>query len=499
MLVRSDGGAQMGIGHVMRCLALAQAWQDGGGKVFWAMAAPPAGLADRVRREGIELTALAVPPGSPDDAGQTIDLARQCGARWVVVDGYHFGGAYQRAIKEAGLRMLAIDDYGHAEHYWADLVLNQNLHAEESLYGRREPATRLLMGPRYVLLRREFAPWVNWERTIPVVASKILVAFGGSDPPNASLGVIEAFSHLSSAGGEFGDLAATVVVGPSNPHGEQLAAAAARAPFPVRILSNVADMARLIAEADVALGGGGSANWEHAFLGLPTLMIVLAANQQPVAQRLDAMEVSENLGDYAKLDSRAIAARLGGLLLDRPRRESMSRKGRELIDGEGSARVRMHLTGSSVRLRKVREQDSRLLWQWANDPETRARSFSTDPIPWQSHVSWFSGKLNDPNCHLFIAVDDADQPVGQVRLDLAEGNGVISVGVASQRRGAGYGTAMIAAAIAEVSGRFPVRQIHAYIKPDNAASVRAFEKAGFRLAGTQPIAGCEAMDLIWSP
>src|SRR5262249_50630857 len=129
---------------------------------------------------------LAVEPGSLGDSQTLADLARQWGADRLVIDGYQFGGGYQRSLKEAGLWVLVVDDYGHADHYCADGVLNQNLHAREGLYGHREPGVRLLLGVRYALLRREFTRWRGWERSIPAEAGKLLVTLGGSDPENVT-------------------------------------------------------------------------------------------------------------------------------------------------------------------------------------------------------------------------------------------------------------------------------------------------------------------------
>src|SRR5215216_4793334 len=159
LLIRADASAQIGTGHIMRCLALAQAWQAQGGAVTFAtMKTLPDALQTRLQNEHIVLHLLDTKPGSADDAAQTAALAASLGAA-VVVDGYHFGGDYQYTLKSAGLKLLFIDDNVHADHYYADFVLNQNIYANEAMYANREPRTILLLGPRYVLLRLEFWRW----------------------------------------------------------------------------------------------------------------------------------------------------------------------------------------------------------------------------------------------------------------------------------------------------------------------------------------------------
>src|SRR5206468_95107 len=178
LIVRADATAAIGHGHVMRCLALAQAWQDRGGECVFAMTEPIPGIKARLCAEGFEVIPLTVMPGRSEDAAQLAELARFRDASWVVVDGYEFRAEYHRALKSAAVRLLVIDDSGHAGSYCSDLVLDQNAGTRESLYDRRAPYTELLLGSRYAMLRREFRRWPEWKREIPPIARKILIAMG---------------------------------------------------------------------------------------------------------------------------------------------------------------------------------------------------------------------------------------------------------------------------------------------------------------------------------
>lgn len=146
VVFRVDASTQIGTGHVMRCLALAQPRQDTQGQPIFIMANPIPALEERLKSEGMKVVHLAAEPGSLADAQETAALAHQFEANWVVVDGYQFGSEYQKTIKISGLSLLFIDDYGHAEHYYADFVLNQNISADEQWYQHREPCTKLLLG-----------------------------------------------------------------------------------------------------------------------------------------------------------------------------------------------------------------------------------------------------------------------------------------------------------------------------------------------------------------
>ena len=142
-----------------------------------------------------------------------------------------------------------------------------------------------------------------------------------------------------------------------------------------------------------------------------------------------------------------------------------------------------------VKLRAVRAEDSELIWQWANDPATRSASFSSEPIPWESHCKWFVAKLLDPGCLFFIILSPDDIPIGQIRYELAGREAVISVSLAVDQRSKGYGSQAIQLASEGIFSRTEVAIIHAYIKPGNLSSIQAFTRAGFLDSGVVEVRG----------
>ncbi len=489
LLIRVDAGKRMGTGHFMRCLALAQAWLEAGGKVVFVCGESLEFLKDRLRVEELEVNFLSTTPGSNEDAIQTAELAQELKASWVVVDGYHFSAEYQRAIKQHDLRLLFIDDNGHCDHYYADIVLNQNVHASPELYASREPYTRCLLGTQYVLLRREFWGWADWTRTIPEVARKILVTLGGSDPENVTMKVITAVEQV-----ELDGLEATVVIGGGNPYKDQLQLAAQGSKIPIHIESNTTRMPELMAWADVAVSSGGSTCWELAFMGLPHLILVVADNQVPIARELDKLGIARCLGWYSTVLPEDIASHLEELLPKMKVRSEMSGYGRQLVDGKGAKRVVKNFLDFTLTLRPVRREDCALLWKWANDPTVREVSFSLDPIPWEKHVYWFESKLADPLCLIFIGVSQNDEPIGQVRFELSDNDKAeIHVVIDESYRGQGYGSKLIDLAVTELFRNTSVQSVNAFVKSTNHASMRAFEKAGFKKIGAVTIKRCESL------
>ena len=334
LLIRTDADVRLGTGHFMRCLALAQAWQDVGGVAAFLMSSCARVFEERLQSGGMEVHHLSSWAGSVDDAKQITAIARQVGASWAVVDGYHFDSEYQRVIKDSGLHLLLIDDMGYGEHYWADIVLNQNSHAHQSFYENKEPYTRLLLGTRYALLRRDFLRWQGWKREILGVAHRVLVTLGGGDPENVTLKVIQALNQIKTS-----ELEVKVVVGPSNPHMASLKEAVHRSPFTVHRLSSVTDMPGLMAWADIAVTAGGSTCWELAYMGLPALVVVLAENQTGIAEGLNEAGAVVNLGRHDEVSIEHLVEPLSDLFRSPGRSRRMSQIGRSLVDGMGAGRV----------------------------------------------------------------------------------------------------------------------------------------------------------------
>lgn len=278
LVIRADASVDIGTGHLMRMLALAQAYADSGGAVTFVVAESPALLLQRLESEGFRARQILARPGALEDAVATAAVASEVRALWIAVDGYQFGAEYQALLKDLGFRVLFVDDYGHASHYYADLVLNQNIHADESWYTAREPHTRLLLGLEYVLLRKEFWPWRGWTRPKRARLSRVLVTLGGSDPTNMTARVLESLDRVPGADG----LEVTVAIGAGNPHREVLDRFVVRFGARIHFLRNVLSMPELMAWADLAITGAGSTLWEIVFMQLPAIALATAANQEPV-------------------------------------------------------------------------------------------------------------------------------------------------------------------------------------------------------------------------
>jgi UDP-2,4-diacetamido-2,4,6-trideoxy-beta-L-altropyranose hydrolase len=489
LIVRADANPYIGTGHIMRCLALAQAWQARGGEAAFVTACNSDGLRQRLSNEGFELTLLERQYPDPADWALTSKVLAAHPGAWVALDGYHFYPSYQLHIKNVHHPLLVIDDTANLDHYYADVLLNQNIHAGQLDYSC-EPYTRLLLGTRYALLRREFWAWRGWQREIPEVARKVLVTLGGGDYDKVTLKVMKALQRV-----DVDELEVMVVVGATNPHFHELALAALISRFVVRIVRDTTNMPELMAWADVSVSAGGITSWEMAFMGLPGLVIALADNQRLVAESLEAEGAAKSLGWHEDFASDEVSKILSELLKDPDKREDMARMCRKLVDGRGVDRITRLLGNNEIRLRPVREDDCQLLWEWANDPDVRAASFSTELITWEQHIKWFKLKIEDPDCLILIAMDSKGSPIGQARFERKGDEAQISISVGKEFRDRGYGSHIIELASKKVFEVLGIHKIDCYIKIGNKLSQSAFRNAGYKEIGLKTIKGHPAIHL----
>jgi RimJ/RimL family protein N-acetyltransferase len=309
------------------------------------------------------------------------------------------------------------------------------------------------------------------------VARKVLVTMGGSDPDNMTLLVMHALQQLATK-----DLDVVVLAGGSNPHYSTLQEAAHTASYAVHLRQNVRDMPELMAWADLCIGAAGSTSWERCLLGLPSLLVVLADNQQLIAEHLHVQGIATNLGRTGAVSAAELARAIAQLAHDADTRAEMMRRGQALVDGRGAERVVMHMRCHALKLRSVSQDDCRLIWEWANDPAARAASFSSAPIPWDEHVRWFAGKMQSQQCVMYLVVDEHARALGQVRFDIEAHDATISISLAPEARGYGCGPGALRLSTQQIFASSSLKHIHAFVKQENEASFRTFLRAGFTMA-----------------
>lgn len=327
---RVDADSKMGAGHFMRCLSLAEACRERGGEPVFFTAALTEGMLDRVREPGYDL--VQIEPDAPDLGVRAVGAWASANKRsWVVLDGYHFNGAYQLAVVQAGARLMVIDDYVRLPRYHAELMLDQNLGSEDRRYPVA-PTCRVLLGPKYALLAPGFVKAEVDGRTYPESARRLLVTLGAADPVDATSLVLSA---LGSA--DLGDVEVTVVIGGVNQRGPKVREFSERSGY--RVVEDATDMPSLMSDADVVIAAAGSTTWEACRMALPAILITVADNQRDIAAALSDAGVSINLGWHEDVTGDALRRAVTRLVNGRTERERLGTAGRKLVDGRGAARV----------------------------------------------------------------------------------------------------------------------------------------------------------------
>ena len=346
--IRVDASVQIGTGHFMRCLTLADALKQQGAEIRFVSHRMPEQLREMLDAKGYEVALLNNSPSegitdklphSPligssqaQDATETIQVLSDQTWDWLVVDHYALDAEWESAMRPEVGKIMVIDDLADRPHD-CDLLLDQNQYEglERRYDGLVPDHCERLLGPRYALLRPEFAAARKTLRHRDGRVRRIFVFFGGSDLSNETAKALEAIRLMNRS-----DIAVDVVVGASNPKGDQIREICQRMPNTCFHLQ-VGNMAELMALADLAIGAGGTTTWERCCLGLPTLALVLADNQREVVEAMSAAGAMKNVGWHADVTSSGLAEALRMALASPDYLNAMSERSLAIMGGRDAA------------------------------------------------------------------------------------------------------------------------------------------------------------------
>lgn len=330
LFIRTDAGPQLGTGHFMRMLAVAEAWSELGGNVSFG-GTIPSKLAQRATSMGATVVA---PHEDMADVAWTVAAAQQAQASVVVADGYHFPVEFQTEMRRAGLALMVVDDNGENRRYDARWILNVNLHADEVMYQDKSADCECLLGTRYALIRKAIREGSGI--TEKPASRRLLITMGGADPADVTGKLLLELERRGSAACD-----STVLVGAANPRWSTYQA---RVLPRTQLLFDVADVTPVMRSSSVALVAAGGTIWELALLGVPSVTVSVADNQVQLARELHRRGAALSAGDV-RGDGHASTwlDMAESLLDDEAQRTSLVSHARELVDGLGAVRVVQHL------------------------------------------------------------------------------------------------------------------------------------------------------------
>lgn len=332
---RVDASVPIGVGHVVRCLTLAQELRRRSSEVLFITQGFDGPGPELIKAAGFAMARIEAPDWETDADRTLAVLKERAPFGWLVVDHYGLDRKWEEQIRSQARRLMVIDDLADRPHQ-CEVLLDQNL--LQSLPNRYDPflpvACKRLLGPHYALIGDAFLQ----VRTDLVprkgkAVERVLVSYGGTDPFNATVRALEALRILQPRAFQI-----EVVIGESNPHRAQVARLCQELPT-ARLIVQEEKMAQLLARCDLALGAAGSSTWERLCLGLPTLTLSLTPSQEEIALAVQGLGAADHMGKFNELPAERIAEKVNHLLGDGPRRTEMEEKGMALVDGQGARRV----------------------------------------------------------------------------------------------------------------------------------------------------------------
>jgi UDP-2,4-diacetamido-2,4,6-trideoxy-beta-L-altropyranose hydrolase len=351
--IRTDASSQIGTGHFMRCLTLAEALKQHGVQIRFISRELPVYLRDMLAEKDMDFTLLAdnaqaspiddlahsawLGKSQAQDAQDSIQALADKAWDWLIVDHYALDMRWENALRKTAKQIMVIDDIADRQHD-CDVLLDQNFYADmQTRYSGKVPAhCQLLLGPRYALLREEFRHLREQIKPRTGAVKRILVFFGGVDADNYTGLAIKALAEI-----QLEEVLVDVVIGAQHPCRTEIETSCNAHRFICHVQTD--KMAELMAAADLAIGAGGSASWERCCFGLPALLVALAENQIEIAKALDSIGACIYIGAKDTVNALTIQQELIKLL-DIPNQiENISKKACTLVDGIGVSRINQAL------------------------------------------------------------------------------------------------------------------------------------------------------------
>lgn len=510
ILFRCDGGPGIGVGHVVRCVALAEEAVARGHEVAFSGGISGDFLGPLLAGLGPGATVLGPPP---DARAETL-AALASGYDVLHVDHYEVDAAVLDALGPGPLRRAGTEPEGARPLLSnvsdgcfgarpADLAVDPTPGAE----GTPAPAatTWSLRGGRFTPIRQAI---LHSRRDLDLPAAgptpgpeggplRVLVVMGGTDPQTCAPLVVDALAGTGL------DLDVTAIATPATEAGLR-GRQDSWPPGRLTVTLPVADLPERMAAADLVVTASGTSLWELCALRTPMAAVAVVDNQRAGYDLVVDAGAAVGLGGPADLLGSEPAAALRAVLEDPAARVALVGHAARLVDGLGTWRVvsaweAIHAgaapprDGAAVRARPAVLTDAETLWVWRNDPATRANSRSSEEVPWENHLAWLESSLTRDDRLLLVADDDSG-PVGTVRWDHEGGDEwEVSITVAPERRGQGLAGPLLAAG--ELALAAWARRRHAQegqegtrrgctaylaaVHASNAASRRLFLSSGY--------------------
>lgn len=477
----TEGGGNIGLGHIARCDAIYQAFEDIG-----------------IPAEFVINGDKSVPDLLKGRKFHVFDWLKEqeklfgiiSGSEVVMIDSYLADISLYKSLAGKVEKAVFLDDNMRID-YPAGIIINGTVFSEEFNYARKAENTYLL-GTKYTPLREYF-------REMPVKSineniSDITVIMGGYDTRELTPKITGMLKQ------EFPGIRKSIIAGKWCKNIDMIKQSADN--MTEVIVDPAADkLKNALLNTDVAITAAGQSLYEFACAGVPAITVMVADNQLNNVRGWKKAGFIEDAGSYR--DESLLRKIKAGVqkLSSKFIRTERSRIGQKYVDGKGALRIALYCSGnhfeSNLTLRKVSPDDVLNVYELANDSEVRRYSFNTDGIDINAHKKWFSEKLRDTNCVFFIA-EIGNKFIGQVRFDIKDSEAVIGISILGKYRGIGSGGVVLGKSIKALKKENPaIRIIKAFVKEENTGSAKLFEGHGFDYMGKLKVSGSDSLEYAY--
>lgn len=334
----NGGGAGIGLGHLMRCLSLADELKKQGAEVYFVSKNYQKGT-DLLKSRGYNVKTIVPEAFDDKDLKQSIPLLKY--ASLIITDSYEIGTNYLQSLKKLQIPIATFDDlYGNPNITTipSDIIINPNPYAEKSDYKNKAPKKAiLLLGNKYTTLREEFIKIAKRKRILNRETKRVLITMGGEDKDNNTKKAIQTIELLSN------NLEIIVILGAANQHKEELESYIRGLKHKYIIKQNVTNLSEYMLKSDITITAAGSTVWELCATGTPFIVIQIADNQEGIIDYIKTNKIGLAVNNISKQGLEELLKQLQILIKDFKLRKQLSTKAKKIIDGKGAQRLAKEL------------------------------------------------------------------------------------------------------------------------------------------------------------
>lgn len=471
----TEGKEDIGFGHVTRCLGISRAFEEKNIETLLIINGDNS-ILNLLKKENYKIIDWI------KDEGKLLNIIKKDDI--VFIDSYLANKFFYEKISKLVKQVIYIDDNNRLP-YPKGIVLNGNIYAASLSYPKKKDQIYLL-GPKYAPIREEF--WDSSSKEINKKVKNILITFGGDDKRNLTPKVLSVLQK------NYPDLFFRVIIGNGF-----------KSKSKVKILKtnkseliidpNPTQIKELMLKSDMAISASGQTTLELLRLRIPTVIIVVADNQENIASFLSKKNLVEYCGNWREKLLLNKLNKKFKKLESYETRKRMSELQQNIVDGQGARRIVDFLVKVVIRKANMKDIDSVL--KISNQTEVRKSSFYSGKISIKNHKKWFKNKLKDKN-YIFFVTEISNQIAGQVRAEIVKEKALISISVSDIFRNQKIGYNMVTYLLKYLKLNKPsIKRVVSEIKVENLGSINFFESLGFKYSREINVGNNNAKEYIY--